>query len=138
LASLTFDEVHIFPEWFEVEFAAADGLAGPEIYVNAKTGNIGPEQGPNSGWDTLYGKGVCTTTLSEADARQIAQAALTTHVGAAGETLGDGEHHHGYWEFELQRGGKLVNQLNVNECNQRVVFEDLWQPDMIGVYAPNG
>ena len=136
--SLSFDEVHIFPDWFEVEFNDSDGLKGPEIYVNAKSGNIGPEQGPNSGWDTVYGKSSCTTGLSEATARQLAQTALGAHSSAAGETLGDSEHHHGYWEFELVRQGQVVNQLNVNECTQQAVFEDLWQPDMIGIYAPNG
>jgi hypothetical protein len=140
--SLTLDEVHIFPDWFEVETNDSDGLKGPEIYVNNKTGNIGPEQGPNNGWDTVYGHGQCTTDLSAADARQIAQNALatdqTTGAAAASETLGDSEQHHGYWEFELQRQGKVVNQMNVNNCTQGTVFEDGWQPDMLGVYAPNG
>jgi hypothetical protein len=136
--SLRIDEVNIFPDWFEVEFLDADGLAGPEIYVNGKSGNIGPEQGPNLGWDTVYGKAQCASELGEAPARQIAQNALASHEKAAGQTLGDSEHHHGYWEFKLERGGKVVNQVNVNECTQRVVFEDLWQPDVVGVYAPNG
>ena len=45
---------------------------------------------------------------------------------------------HGYWEFKLERQGKVVNQMNVNSCTQRIVFEDGWQPDVLGVYAPNG
>jgi hypothetical protein len=148
--SLTLDEVHIFPAWFEVEFNDTGGFKGPELYVNSTSGNIGPEQGPNSGWDTVYGKGICTTDLSQANAEQIAQGALAGHTpsgggggggggagpGSGGPTLGDAEQHHGYWEFEIEHQGTVINQLNVNNCTQQVVFEDQWQPAMIGTYTP--
>lgn len=136
--SLSLDEVNIFPAWFEVEFNDTGGFKGPELYVNATNGNIGPEQGPSQGWDTVYGKGNCTTDLSQTVAQQVAQNALNTHSGASGETLGDAEQHHGYWEFQLERQGQVVNQLNVNDCSQQVVFEDQWQPDMAGTYTPTG
>jgi len=54
------------------------------------------------------------------------------------DTLGDGERHHGYWEFELKRGGQAVNQVNVEACGSGVIFEAAWEPDMVGTCAPNG
>jgi len=56
--------------------------------------------------------------------------------GGGGPTLGDAEQHHGYWEFEIEHQGTVINQLNVNNCTQQVVFEDQWQPTMTGTYTP--
>ena len=130
---LTLDEVHIFPAFYEVEFSDRHGFKGPEIYVSRSSGAIGPEMGPNMMWDSQYGMGpACSSGLTEDQAR-----ALITSPG--GLSVGDGEHHHGYWEFELKRGGAAVNQINVSECAAHsVVNEQAWQPDMQGTYAPHG
>jgi len=130
---LTLDEVHIFPAFYEVEFNDRHGLKGPEIYVSRSSGAVGPEMGPNMMWDSQYGMGpACSSGLTEDQAR-----ALITSPG--GLSIGDGEHHHGYWEFELTRGGAAVNQINVSECAPHsVVNEQAWQPDMQGTYAPHG
>lgn len=56
-----------------------------------------------------------------------------------GLSLGDAERHHGYWKFELKRGHSVVNQINVSECaGHSVIDEQMWQPDMVGTYAPHG
>jgi len=130
---LTLDEVHIFPAFYEVELNDRHGLKGPEIYVSRSSGAVGPEMGPNMMWDSQYGMGpACSSGLTEDQAR-----ALITSPG--GLSIGDGEHHHGYWEFELTRGGAAVNQINVSECAPHsVVNEQAWQPDMQGTYAPHG
>jgi hypothetical protein len=130
---LTLDEVHIFPAFFEVELNDQGGFKGPEVYVNRATGNAGPEMGPNMMWDTRYGMmgAACGQVPSEARARARV-------APPAGLSLGDGERHHGYWEFELKRGGQAVNQVNVEDCGSGVIFEAAWQPDMVGTYAPNG
>ena len=130
---LTLDEVHIFPAFYEVEFNDRHGLKGPEIYVSRSSGAVGPEMGPNMMWDSQYGMGpACSSGLTEDQAR-----ALITSPG--GLSIGDGEHHHGYWEFELTRGGAAANQINVSECAPHsVVNEQAWQPDMQGTYAPHG
>ena len=129
---LTVDEVHIFPTFYEVEFNDRHALKGPELYVSRSSGAVGPEMGPNMMWDSQYGMGTeCSSTLSEAQARAMVTA-------PDGLSLGDGEHHHGYWEFELKRGNSVVNQVNVSECNQGIINEQMWQPDMEGTYAPNG
>jgi hypothetical protein len=145
---LTFDEVHIFPDFYEVEFNDLNGYKGPELYLYRSSGDLGPEMGPNMMWDTKYGMGdwnmggwnmggwssggSCGTEISESQARGY----VTTT--AAGVTLGDAERHHGYWEFELKRGSSVVNQVNVNNCTHAIVWESDWQPDMVGIYAPNG
>jgi len=129
---LTVDEVHIFPAFFEVELNDRNGFKGPEVYVNRSTGDAGPEMGPNMMWDTRYGMGAtCGQAPSEAQARAGV-------APPAGLSLGDGERHHGYWEFELKRAGQVVNQVNVQDCGSGVVFEAAWQPDMVSTYAPNG
>ena len=130
---LTLDEVHIFPSFYEVEFNDRHGFKGPEIYVSRSSGAVGPEMGPNMMWDSQYGMGLtCSSSLTEDQAR-----ALITTSGAL--SVGDGEQHHGYWEFELKRGDAVVNQINVSECaGHSVVNEQAWQPDMQGTYAPHG
>jgi len=130
---LTLDEVHIFPAFFEVELDDRGGFKGPEVYVNRATGDAGPEMGPNMMWDTRYGMmgATCKQSPSETQARaRVAPPAALS--------LGDGERHRGYWEFELKRDGQVVNQVNVVDCGSGVVFEAAWQPDMQGTYAPNG
>jgi len=130
---LTLDEVHIFPSFYEVEFNDRHGFKGPEIYVSRSSGAVGPEMGPNMMWDGQYGMGpTCSSSLTEDQARGL----ITTPGGLA---VGDGERHHGYWEFELKRGAAVVNQMNVSECaGHSVVNEQEWQPDMQGTYAPHG
>ena len=130
---LTLDEVHIFPAFYEVELNDRGGFKGPELYVNRATSDAGPEMGPNMMWDTRYGMmgATCNQALSEAQARARA-------TPPAGLSLGDGERHHGYWEFQLKRGSQVVNQVNVANCGSGVIFEAAWQPDMEGTYAPNG
>jgi hypothetical protein len=130
---LTLDEVHIFPSFYEVEFNDRHNFKGPEIYVSRSSGAVGPEMGPNMMWDSQYGMGpTCSSSLTEDQAR-----ALITTPG--GLSVGDGEPHHGYWEFELKRGAAVVNQINVSECaSHSVVNEQAWQPDMQGTYAPHG
>lgn len=129
---LTLDEVHIFPTFYEVEFTDRHALKGPEIYVSRSSGAAGPEMGPNMMWDSQYGMGAaCSSTLGEARARSRVAA-------PPGLSLGDGEHHHGYWEFELNRGSTVVNQINVSECSQGIINEQMWQPDMEGTFAPHG
>ena len=130
---LTVDEVRIFPVFFEVELNDQAGFKGPEVYVNRSTGDAGPEMGPNMMWDTRYGMmgAACGQAPSEAQAR--------AHVAPpAGQSLGDGERHHGYWEFELKRAGQVINQVNVADCGSGIIYENAWQPDMVGTYAPNG
>ena len=130
---LTLDEVHIFPAFYEVEFNDRHGFKGPEVYVSRTSGVVGPEMGPNMMWDSQYGMGqACSSSLTEDQAR-----ALIPSQG--GLSLGDGERHHGYWEFELKRGNRVVNQTNVSECSgHTVINEQTWQPDMEGTYAPHG
>jgi hypothetical protein len=129
---LTLDEVHIFPSFYEVEFNDRHNFKGPEIYVSRSSGAVGPEMGPNMMWDSQYGMGsTCSSSLTEDQARAL----ITTPGGLA---VGDGERHHGYWEFELKRGAAVVNQINVGECAAHsVVNEQAWQPDM-QAYAPHG
>ena len=123
---LSVDEVHTFPAFYEVEFNDRNGYKGPEIYVNRSSGAVGPEMGPNMMWDTMYGMGnSCSSNLSEARARQLAQA----HTSSS---LGDAERHHGYWEFELKRQALVVNQTNVQDCTGQVINEQMWQPEMEG------
>jgi hypothetical protein len=129
---LTLDEVHIFPAFYEVEFNDRHDFKGPEIYVSRSSGAVGPEMGPNMMWDSQYGMGATCSSLTEDQAR-----ALVT--GQGGLAVGDGERHHGYWEFELKRGNTVVNQVNVSECaGHSVINEQAWQPDMQGTYAPHG
>jgi len=130
---LTMDEVHIFPAFFEVELNDRGGFKGPEVYVNRTTGDAGPEMGPNMMWDTRYGMmgAACGRAPSEAQARARV-------APPAGLSLGDSERHHGYWEFELKRGGQVVNQVNVEDCGSSLIYEEAWQSDMQGTYAPNG
>lgn len=134
---LAVDEVHIFSSFFEVETNDRGGLKGPELYVNRSSGDVGPEMGPNTSWDTQYGSGSCAQRLSQQTAAAIARTAVQRSFGGA-LALGDAEQHHGYWEFELKRNGTVVNQINVNECSRQTVAPQMWQPDMIGTYAPNG
>ncbi len=130
---LTVDEVHIFPAFYEVEFNDRAGFKGPELYVNRSSGDVGPEMGPNMMWDSQYGMmgATCATPRTESDARALAARATSL-------ALGDGEQHHGYWEFELKKGGAVVNQINVQDCTGAVINEQTWQPDMEGTYAPSG
>lgn len=130
---LTLDEVHIFPAFYEVEFNDRHDFKGPEIYVSRSSGAVGPEMGPNMMWDSQYGLGqACSSSLTEDQAR-----ALVTAGG--GLSVGAGERHHGYWEFELKRGNTVINQVNVSECaGHSVINEQAWQPDMQGTYAPHG
>jgi len=130
---LTVDEVHIFSTFYEVEFNDRAAYKGPEVYVNRSSGDMGPEMGPNMMWDTEYGMmGTrCATPRAESDARALA-------AKASPLALGDGERHHGYWEFELKQGGAVVNQINVQDCTGAVVNEQMWQPNMEGTDAPNG
>jgi len=129
---LTLDEVHIFPAFYEVEFNDRDGFKGPELYVNRSSGAAGPEMGPNMMWDSQYGMGsTCSSSLSEGAAGSL----ITT---PAGLSLGDADRHHGYWEFELKRGNKVISQINISDCRHSVIDERMWQPDMEGTYAPNG
>jgi hypothetical protein len=130
---LTLDEVHIFPMFYEVEFNDRAGFKGPEVYVDRSSGNVGPEMGPNMMWDSQYGMmgAACATARAESDARALAARATSS-------ALGDGEQHHGYWEFELKTGGAVVNQINVQDCTGAVINEQMWQPDMQGTYAPSG
>ena len=109
------------------------GFKGPEIYVSRSSGAVGPEMGPNMMWDSQYGMGsTCSSSLTQDQAR-----ALITTPG--GLSVGDGEPHLAYWEFELKRGAAVVNQINVSECaGHTVVNEQAWQPDMQGTYAPHG
>ncbi len=130
---LTVDEVHIFPTFYEVEFNDRAGFKGPEVYVNRLTGDAGPEMGPNMMWDSWYGMmgASCASPRAESDARALA-------ARAASVALGDGEQHHGYWEFELKKDGAVVNQINIQGCTGAVINEQMWQPDMQGTYAPSG
>ncbi len=130
---LTVDEVHIFPAFYEVEFNDRAGFKGPEVYVNRSSGDAGPEMGPNMMWDAQYGMmgATCTTPRAESDARALAARATSL-------ALGDGEQHHGYWEFELKKDGAVVNQINIQGCTGAVINEQTWQPDMQGTYAPSG
>ena len=130
---LTVDEVHIFPAFYEVEFNDRAGFTGPELYENRSSGDIGPEMGPNMMWDSQYGMmgATCAIPRAESDARALAAKATSL-------ALGDGEQHHGYWEFELKKGGSVVNQINVQDCTGAVINEQMWQPDMQGTYAPSG
>ncbi len=130
---LTVDEVHIFPAFYEVEFNDRAGFKGPEVYVNRSSGDVGPEMGPNMMWDSQYGMmgATCATPRAESDARALAAKATSL-------ALGDGEQHHGYWEFELKKGGSVVNQINVQDCTGAVINEQMWQPDVQGTYAPSG
>jgi len=130
---LTVDEVHIFPAFYEVEFNDRAGFKGPEVYVNRSSGDAGPEMGPNMMWDAQYGMmgATCTTPRAESDARALAARATSL-------ALGDGEQHHGYWEFELKKGGTVVNQINIQDCTGAVINEQMWQPDMQGTYTPSG
>ncbi len=130
---LTVDEVHIFPAFYEVEFNDRAGFKGPEVYVNRSSGDAGPEMGPNMMWDAQYGMmgATCTTPRAESDARALAARATSL-------ALGDGEQHHGYWEFELKKDGAVVNQINIQGCTGAVINEQMWQPDMQGTYAPSG
>jgi len=122
---LSVDEVHIFPAFYEVELNDRNGYKGPEAYVSRRSGATGPEMGPNMMWDTVYGMGSpCSSNLSEARARQLAQA----HTSSS---LGDAERHHGYWEFELKRQGVVINQINVQDCTGQVINEQMWQPEML-------
>src|SRR5260370_738539 len=107
-------------------------LKGREVYVTRTSGDLGPEMGPNMMWDSQYGMmgATCATPRTESDAR--AGAARATSIA-----LGDGEQHHGYWEFELKKGGAVVNQINVQDCTGAVINEQQWQPDMQGTYAPS-
>src|SRR5439155_3248546 len=118
---LTLDEVHIFPSFYEVEFNDRHDFKGLEIYVSRSSGAVGPEMGPNMMWDSQYGMGpACSSGLTEDQAR-----ALISIPG--GLSVGDGEPHHGYWEFELKRGAAVVNQINVSECaGHTVVNEQAW------------
>jgi hypothetical protein len=126
---LSVDEVHIFPSFYEVEFNDRDGYKGPEVYVNRNSGAVGPEMGPNMMWDSTYGMGgACSATLPEAQARQSARSGTSL-------ALGDAERHHGYWEFELKRGDRVVNQINVQDCTHQIIDEQMWQPDMGGTSA---
>jgi len=135
---LTVDEVHVFPDFYEVETDDRGGYKGTEIYVSRQTGAVGPEMGPNLMWDNSYGMGGgCGSSLDEATARQTADAYLSQQ-GQQGIALGDAEQHHGYWEFELRRGSAVVNQINVNDCTRAVIDERMWQPDMQSSYVPNG
>ena len=123
-SGLSLDEVHTFPAFYEVELNDRNGYKGPEIYVSRSSGATGPEMGPNMMWDTVYGMGSsCSSNLSEARARQLAQA----HTSSS---LGDAERHHGYWEFELTRQGLVVNQINVQDCTGQVINEQMWQPEV--------
>jgi hypothetical protein len=53
-------------------------------------------------------------------------------------SLGGGERHDGYWEFELKRAGQMVNLVNVAGRGSGVIFEEVLQPDMQGTVAPHG
>jgi hypothetical protein len=130
---LTVDEVHIFPAFYEVEFNDRAGFKGPEAYVSRASGDVGPEMGPNMMWDSQYGMmgATCATPRAESDARALAARATAV-------ALGDGEQHHGYWEFELKKGAAVVNQINIQDCTGAVINEQMWQPDMQGTYAPSG
>jgi len=101
--------------------------------ANPQTGAVYPEMGPNLMWDTRYGMmgAACGRAPSEAQARARV-------APPAGLSLGDSERHHGYWEFELKRGGQVVNQVNVEDCGSSIIYEEAWQSDMQGTYAPNG
>ena len=123
-AWLTVDKVHVFPAFYEVELDDRDGFKGPDLYVNRFNGAVGPEMGPNIIWDTRYGRGRdCRSELNEVDAAE--PAAVSTAL-----RLGQGERHHGYWQFDLMRGNAVVNQVDVNNCTRNVVSEQTWQADM--------
>lgn len=103
------------------------GRGAMELLVDAYSGSVGPEYGPNMMWNEKYGHmgGWYSTsgndlTLDEAKAK--AQAALDKDVpGAVVE--GMGIEFYGYFTFDYTIDGKIAGMLSVNTNGQTWIHD---------------
>lgn len=123
-ANLSLSEVMEFENNFYLVAVEKDGgHAAMELLVDAYTGQVMPEHGPNMMWNQKYGHmggGQVDSTVSMDDARAAAQTYLDANLpGAQVETDG-GLAFYGYYTFDYTQNGKIAGMLSVNGLDSTV------------------
>lgn len=125
------------------------GTGAIELLIDKGSGAVGPEYGPNMMWNAKYGMhrsgmmglmmGGTTSgamTITEAEARQIAQRWLDTYrPGATPEPEIDV--FYGYYTIHTLKDGKISGMLSVNGSNGQV-WDHTWHGDFVQMIATEG
>jgi hypothetical protein len=132
-------DMHEFTNGFEAEYIEkGTGTHAFEILIDKGSGAPFFEMGPNMMWNTKYspmgggmgGPTVAATTtmpISAQTARSNAQAWLPSNL--PGATPGSGvDTAHGYYEIDVNQGGKPYGEIDVNGYTGQVWYESWHGP----------
>lgn len=154
---LTVGQLREFRWAYQVEIIErSTGRPAFGLMLSKGTAQISPKAGPNVFWNTKYGSQIAEigggygmvgrllpqeaspeATLTEADARQIAESAVT-EVDAAMALNDDVAAYYGFYEFYAIRDGNLVGELDVNVYNDQVWYKDWGEPQLDVVHLNVG
>jgi hypothetical protein len=135
-SDLVVDEVMSFQGNFYIAVVERNSQkAAFELLMDPQTGNFRPEPGPNMMWNQKYGRmrfwgnGAVENSITNEQARELAQEALTDSIpGAIVEP--DGYDFNGYYTFDYKVNGVISGMLSINGFNGQVWFHT-WHGNFI-------
>lgn len=137
---LTITEVMEFAWNYYVEVEEkTTGIHAMELLVDKYSGQVSPEMGPNTMWNTKYGMmsnyyggGLPTADMpvTQVQARELAQGFLDANL--SGVTADEAETFYGYYTLHTLRDGKIEGMLSVNGYNGAVWYHN-WHGPFIGM-----
>lgn len=141
---LSLEKVMEFARNFYAEVEEKDtGIHAMELLIDKFTGQVYPEVGPNTVWNTKYGPmaqmmggyngGVAPTVatpIASEQAKVLAQQFLDANL--PGTAVADVDIYYGYYTVDTVRGGQPEGMLSVNGYTGAVWYHD-WHGSFIAI-----
>ncbi len=142
---LNVTEVMEFERNFYTIVAEDDtGIGAMELLVDASTGAVGPEPGPNMMWNAKYGMmgsggammgmmrnpATDEMTLSPTEAEEVAQRWLDANL--PGRAAGEADPFYGYYTLHFMNNGEIEGMLSVHGSSGDIWYHS-WHGDFFAM-----
>lgn len=135
--NLTLTEVMDFAWSFYAEITEKDtGIHAMELIIDKYTGQVSPEMGPNTMWNSKYGMmgsnyaATARMPVTPEQAKTLAQRFLDANL--PGVTVAEADAFYGYYTLHTLRNGQIEGMLSVNGYTGNVWYHT-WHGAFIGM-----